>query len=108
MSEATARLQVPPRARRGEVVEVRVLIAHPMESGFRADADGQLLARDIIRHFACTSGGEMVFAAEFFPSIAANPYLAFAVRVDATLRLDFDWSGDNGFAHRESATILVA
>lgn len=107
MSEATARVLVPQRARRGEVVEVRVLISHPMESGFRADAEGRLLARDIIRHFACSSGGELIFAADLFPSIAANPYLAFALRVDATLTLQFDWTGDNGFAHRESATILV-
>lgn len=108
MSEIVARVQVPPQARRGEVVDVKVLISHPMESGFRADAEGRLLARDIIRRFACTSEGETIFAADFFPSIAANPYLAFAVRVDATLSLEFEWIGDNGFAHRESATIQVA
>ena len=107
MSEVVARIQAPPRARPGEVVEVKALISHPMESGFRADAEGRLLARDLIRRFACTSDGETIFAADFYPSIAANPYLAFAVRVDATLTLQFDWVGDNGFAHRESATIQV-
>lgn len=108
MSEIIARIQVPPRAHRGEVVEVKALISHPMESGFRTDAEGRLLARDIICRFACTSDGKTIFAADFFPSVAANPYLAFAVRVDATLSLQFEWLGDNGFAHHESATIEVA
>src|SRR4030095_12971943 len=86
-SEAmTARtvITVPASAKRGEVIEVRTLIAHPMEAGYRtgahARADGQVLPRDILRRFECRHDGELVFAADLAPAIAANPYIAFSLR----------------------------
>lgn len=97
---------LPPAAARGEVVELRVLISHPMETGYRRDADGRPLPRDLIRRFSCHCDGELVFAAELHAAIAANPYLAFPMRVgDGPGALEFRWEGDNGFAHRETRTL---
>lgn len=101
-------IQAPASARRGEVVEVRVTIAHPMETGYRPGADGRVLPRDIIRRFSCRYGGELVFSAELFPAIAANPYLSFHVRAEASGTLEFEWQGDNGFAQVEQRTLQVA
>lgn len=105
---ARALVHVPPTARKGEVVEVRTLIAHPMETGYRAGADGRTLPRDIIRRFACRYNGELVFSADLHPAISANPYLAFHVVANASGTLSFTWEGDNGFAQSESAAISVA
>lgn len=105
---ARALVHVPPTARKGEVVEVRTLIAHPMETGYRAGADGRTLPRDIIRRFTCRYSGELVFSADLYPAISANPYLAFSVTAEASGTLAFTWEGDNGFAHTESATITVS
>jgi sulfur-oxidizing protein SoxZ len=55
------RVSVPATARRGEIIEIRTLIAHPMESGFRRDASGTLIPRDILKSFTCTYQGETVF-----------------------------------------------
>jgi sulfur-oxidizing protein SoxZ len=105
---AVARINVPKTAQRGEIVEIRTLISHPMETGYRRDYLGKPLPRDIITEFRCTYNGAEVCRAVFHPAIAANPYLAFPVVATASGTLQFTWTGDNGFAFTESATITVA
>jgi len=100
-------IHAPTSARKGEVMDIRTLIAHPMETGYRAGADGRTLPRDIIRRFACRYNGELVFSADLYPAISANPYLAFNVVADASGNLTFTWEGDYGFAQTESAAITV-
>lgn len=100
-------ITVPPSARRGELVEIRTLIAHPMETGHRAGPDGQVLPRDILRHFTCHLDGELVLEAELHPAIAANPYLAFHVRATQSGTLRFTWEGDKGFTQTETAPLTV-
>ena len=97
----------PKTARRGEVVEIRTLIAHPMESGFRVDAEGKVRPRDIIRRFSCRYNGELVFRAELFSAVAANPYIAFSTIAQESGSLSFTWEGDNGFAQTETVAIAV-
>ena len=100
-------ITMPKTAARGAVIEIRTLIGHPMEPGFRADAQGQRLPRDIIRRFACIYGGETVFRADLSPAIAANPLVSFhTVAVDSGT-LIFLWEGDNGFSHRETVDLSV-
>lgn len=101
-------IQVPASARKGEVVEVRVTIAHPMETGYRPGSDGRVLPRDIIRRFACRYDGEAVFAAELAPAVAANPYLSFHLLATDSGTLEFEWQGDNGFSQVERRTLQVA
>ncbi|HVE51770.1 MAG TPA: thiosulfate oxidation carrier complex protein SoxZ [Ramlibacter sp.] len=100
-------IQVPATARRGEALQVRVTIAHPMETGYRPGADGRVLPRDILRRFACRYNGEVVFSAELAPAIAANPYLAFHVLADASGTLEFEWQGDQGFSQVERRNLQV-
>jgi sulfur-oxidizing protein SoxZ len=101
-------IQVPASPRAGEVIEVRVTIAHPMETGFRPGADGKVLPRDIIRRFTCRYDGETVFSAELFSAISANPYVAFHLKVEAGGMLEFEWQGDNGFSQVERRALQVA
>lgn len=98
-------IQVNARPRRGEIVEVRTLIAHAMETGHRSDSQGRMLPRDILRRFVCRLDGVVVFSAELHPAIAANPYLAFPLRVERAGTLSFTWEGDNGFSQTESVTL---
>ena len=101
-------ITVPQEAKRGDVVEIRVLIAHPMETGYRVGSDGMRVPRNILRRFTCRLDGEVVFAAELFPAVSANPYLAFPLRADRAGTLSFTWEGDGGFAQTETATLTVA
>ncbi|MGE0385431.1 MAG: thiosulfate oxidation carrier complex protein SoxZ [Gammaproteobacteria bacterium] len=102
-----ALINLPRTARRGDIVEIRVLIAHPMESGFRAGADGALLPRNIITRFTCRYRGVEVFSAEFYPSVAANPFLSFPLIAEESGELLFTWTGDHGFEQSETATLAV-
>lgn len=106
-TQARTVVTAPASARRGEVVELRTLIAHPMETGYRVGSAGQPLARDILRRFECRCDGELVFAADLAPAIAANPYIAFTMRVTKSGTLSFKWEGDNGFSWIETRAFTV-
>jgi len=105
---ARALVRTPATARPGEVVEIRVLLQHPMETGFRPGADGRVLPRDIVTRVEAHFEGARVFAADLFPAIAANPYLAFPLRITGAGNLVVTFEGDNGFTHRETAAIRLA
>jgi sulfur-oxidizing protein SoxZ len=104
---ANALINVPARARRGEIVEIKTLISHAMETGYRRDQLGASIPRDIIRRFVCTYNGTEVFRAELHPAIAANPFIAFSTVATESGTLAFHWTGDNGFSVTESAAISV-
>ena len=104
---ARALIHVPKSARRGEIVEFRALIAHPMETGFRVGLNGQLLPRDIITTFTCAQGDEILFRAEFSPAISANPFVSFMVVATEPGTITFHWIGDNGFEATETAEFTV-
>ena len=104
---ARALIRVPARAKRGEIIEIKALISHIMETGFRHDQLGMLVERDIIKLFRCTYNGVEVFRAELFPATAANPFIEFATIATESGVLRFEWTGDNGYAASDTASITV-
>jgi sulfur-oxidizing protein SoxZ len=100
-------INVPARAKRGDVIELKTLISHPMETGYRVGTNGALIPRDIITLFTCTYNGQEIFHAELSPAIAANPFIAFFTTATESGTLAFRWSGDNGFSTTETAVITV-
>ena len=104
---ASALVNVPARARRGEIIEIKTLVSHPMETGYRRSQLGVAIPRDIIRRFVCTYNGTEVFRAELHPAIAANPFFVFSTVATESGTIAFQWTGDNGFSVTESAAISV-
>lgn len=104
---ARAIIQVPARAKRGDIIELRALIGHIMETGFRRTESGSLVPRDIIRQLVCTYNGAEVFRADFHPAIAANPLISFTTVATESGKIEFRWTGDNDFSATESAQITV-
>ena len=104
---ASALINVPAKARRGDVIEIRTLTSHIMETGFRRTAAGDLVPRDIITSFTCRYNGTEIFRADLYPAIAANPYLAFFTVAKESGKFEFEWIGDNGFVSTASASITV-
>jgi sulfur-oxidizing protein SoxZ len=100
-------VNVPKEAKKGEVIEIRTLAGHPMETGFRRTQLGELIPRDIIRSLVCTYNGVEVFRAELHPAVAANPLLSFTTVATESGTLEFRWTGDNGFSATEKAVIKV-
>jgi sulfur-oxidizing protein SoxZ len=105
---ANARIEVPKTAKRGDIIDIRTLISHNMETGYRRDYLGVTLPRDIITHFECKYNGVEVCHAVLHPAISANPYLTFSTVATESGTLEFTWTGDNGFTFSESASITVA
>jgi sulfur-oxidizing protein SoxZ len=100
-------VNVPAEARRGEVIEIRTLAGHPMETGFRRTQLGEVIPRNIITSLVCTYNGVEIFRAELHPAIAANPLLTFTTVATESGTLEFRWSGDHGYAASQSAQITV-
>jgi sulfur-oxidizing protein SoxZ len=100
-------INLPSQAKRGEIIEIKTLIAHPMESGYRLDNTGAAIPRDIINRFVCTYNGEEVFSAELFPAIAANPFIAFSTVATESGELAFTWTDDHGKTQTEVRQIIV-
>jgi sulfur-oxidizing protein SoxZ len=103
-----ARIQLPERAKRGEVIEVRVLIQHPMETGFRHDDVGHLIKRNIINALSVRYIGVEVFRADLSSGIAANPFLQFCTVAEASGEMEFSWVDDEGQQGSERQAIVVS
>jgi sulfur-oxidizing protein SoxZ len=88
------RLRVPATAKKGEVVEIKTLITHPMESGQRKGDDGKLVPRLIVNSLKVTYNDKLVMDARLEPATAANPYLAFFLKVEESGTLKFTWTDD--------------
>ena len=108
-------ITVPASAKRDQVIEIRVLIQHPMETGYRRSSEGEMMARNLIRRFTCrfeedgkAGDGVPVFSATLYAAVSANPFLTFHARVTASGVFVFNWEGDNGFAQSERMAIKVA
>ena len=100
-------INMPARAKRGQVIEIKTLVGHPMETGFRRTSVGAAIPRDIITQFVCTYNGAEICRADFYAAVSANPLFTFTTVAAETGTLEFRWSGDNNFVFTESAAITV-
>ncbi len=98
---------MPPTAKRGEVIEIRIAIQHPMETGFRYDNSGRAIPKNVINSLVVRYNGTEIFRAEMGSGIAANPYLQFFTVAEASGEFDFEWVDDNGNRGMERAAISV-
>jgi sulfur-oxidizing protein SoxZ len=103
----SALINVPKKAKRGEIIEIKTLMSHIMETGYRRTATGELVPRNIITSFSCRYNGVEVFRADLYPAIAANPFITFFTVATESGKFDFEWIGDRGFAETASASITV-
>ncbi|NJL50915.1 MAG: sulfur oxidation protein [Blastochloris sp.] len=101
------RIRIPGSARLGEVIEIRTLIDHPMETGLRKDANGQPVPRDVLTGFVARANGSEVFAATFRNATSAHPYLVFHARIDGPTEFEFVWTHEDGRTVRAAASVAT-
>jgi sulfur-oxidizing protein SoxZ len=104
---AAALINVPPRAKRGDIIEIKTLMSHIMETGYRHTASGEVIPRDIITSFSCRYNGVEIFRTDLFPAIAANPFITFFTVAAESGKFEFEWIGERGFVEIASASITV-
>lgn len=108
MANVKPRVRVQKTAKKGEVVEIKTLISHDMESGRRKGKDGKLIPRKIVNKFEVTFNGKPVVTADLYPAISANPYLSFFAKVEESGEFAFKWTDDDGSVYEKTAPITVA
>ncbi|MBI1384605.1 MAG: thiosulfate oxidation carrier complex protein SoxZ [Rhizobiales bacterium] len=92
---AKPRVKVPKTAAAGEVITIKTLISHPMESGQRKDGAGNTIPRQIINKFSCEFNGQLIFSCDIEPAVSANPYLEFTAKVTESGTFKFTWVDDD-------------
>jgi len=107
MATPKPRVKVPKSASAGDVITIKTLISHQMESGQRKGKDGKLIPREIINKFTCDFNGKPVFSCDIEPAISANPYLEFNAKVTESGTFKFTWVDDNGATYSLTRDITV-
>jgi sulfur-oxidizing protein SoxZ len=104
---AKPRIKVPDSVRVGEIIEIKTLVSHLMETGQRRDKDGKVIPRDIINTFEATFAGQKLFKARLQPGISANPYITFFLKVPGPGALELTWIDDAGRKISETLPLRV-
>ena len=107
MAAPKPRVKVPKTASKGEVITIKTLISHPMESGQRKDKQGNVIPRQIINKFTCEYNGQVVFSCDLEPAVSANPYLEFNAKVEDSGTFKFTWLDDDGSTYSTENKITV-
>ncbi|TCD11952.1 thiosulfate oxidation carrier complex protein SoxZ [Oricola cellulosilytica] len=107
MAKVKPRVKVPKSAAAGDVITIKTLISHPMESGQRKDKEGNPIPRKIINSFTCEFNGQTVFSCDIEPAISANPYLEFTAKVDEAGTFKFTWVDDDGSVYSDEQEIAL-
>jgi len=102
-----ALVNMPKAARAGDAVEIKIILSHPMETGYRMDDSGKQVPRNIVKELTCAYLGEEVFRVEMFPAISANPYFSFFLMADRSGPVILAWTDDRGESGRETLTLTV-
>ena len=103
-----ARVSVPKHAKRGEMVEVRIAIQHPMETGFRMDNNGRVIPKNTISELVCRYNGVEVFRAQLHPAVSTNPFFMFYVVAGGSGEFVFTWKDDQGGIATATRSLVVA
>ncbi len=107
MTVSKPRVRVPTQAKPGEIVEIKTIISHDMESGQRKDSSGKPIPREIINNFSAKFNGKEFFSADWFPAISANPYQSFFFKASESGSFEFTWKDDNGENYSAKADLKV-
>ncbi len=108
MAKSKPRVKAPKKADKGEIITIKTLISHKMESGQRKDKQGNLIPRQIINHFTAKFNGEPIFEVDIEPAISANPYLQFKMRADEAGEFEFIWEDDDGSVYSKKQKLTVS
>ena len=107
MANPTPRVRMPATAKAGEVIEVKTLISHEMETGQRKDAAGNTVPRKLIKKFMAKFNGRDIMSADLYTAVSANPYQSFFVKVPETGTFEFSWLDDDGSVYKSEHKVTV-
>ena len=104
---ANVLVNAPKTAKKGDLVEIKALVMHVMETGYRPGTNGRIIPRNIIEDFTATWNGREIFRMKLSPAIAANPFVSFFAVARESGTIGLRWTGDEGFLVEEKVAITV-
>lgn len=108
MAKPKPRVKAPKSAGKGEIVTIKTLISHKMETGLRKDKKtGEIIPRSIINKFMAKFNGEDVFSVDIDPAISANPFFQFSMKADESGEFEFIWVDDSGDTYSKKSALTV-
>jgi sulfur-oxidizing protein SoxZ len=107
-TKPTPRVRIPAQVKKDEIIEIKTLISHEMESGQRRDAAGAVIPRKIIKTFEAKFNGKVFFSADWHPSTSANPYQSFFFKAVEPGEFAFTWTDDDGSLYESKNKLILA
>ncbi len=101
------RVKAPKKAAAGEIIVLKTLISHAMESGQRKDSDGNKIPRSIINRFTCDINGKNAVDVTLEAAISTNPYFEFSAKIEEASELKFTWYDDDGSVYEDSKSVAI-
>lgn len=103
-----ARIRVPDRVVKGQVIVVNAIISHPMDTGFFRNADGRPIPAYFIKDVVVTYGDQEVARFTWTSGISRDPVISFTLRADREAPLAMVWTDNKGDVFQQSADITFA
>jgi sulfur-oxidizing protein SoxZ len=103
-----ARIRVPDRVAKGDLIVVNAIISHPMNTGFFRDADGNPIPAYFIKDVVVTYGDREVARFMWTSGISRDPIVSFTLRADREAPLAMTWTDNKGGVFTQSADIRFA
>jgi sulfur-oxidizing protein SoxZ len=103
-----ARIRLPERVAKGDLIVVNAIISHPMDTGFFRDADGNPIPAYFIKDVVVTYGDQEVARFMWTSGISRDPIVSFTLRADREAPLTMRWTDNRGGVFKQSADIRFA
>ena len=108
MTIGDARIRIPDRIARGDLIIVNAIVVHPMDTGFFRTADGQPIPAFFIKDVVVTYGDETVARFEWTSGVSKDPIVSFTLTADKEAPLTMVWTDSKGGVYRQSVAIAFA
>jgi thiosulfate oxidation carrier complex protein SoxZ len=103
-----ARIRVPDRIKRGDLITVNSIVSHPMDTGFFRTTEGDPIPAYFIKHVLVTYGGQEVARFEWTSGISRDPVVSYTLLADKEAPLTMVWTDNKGATFRQSVNITFA
>ena len=108
MTIGDARIRVPDRISRGDLITVNAIISHPMDTGFFRTSQGQPIPAFFIKDVLVTYGGAQVARFQWTSGVSKDPIVSFTLRADKEAPLALAWTDTKGSVYRQSVNVAFA
>ncbi|MGO9473003.1 MAG: thiosulfate oxidation carrier complex protein SoxZ [Rhodomicrobium sp.] len=108
MAAPTPRVRLPEEAKSGDIIEIKTLISHDMESGQRKDPSGAIIPRKLINTFTAKFNGKEFLSVDWYTAVSTNPFQSFFYRAKESGTFEFIWKDDDGSEYKSSHPLKVS